>query len=117
MWIRRLVFGFATMIFFVTEMGPAIAVDQSVYLSLRNRIGLLRYCHDKGLLQEDAVEDAERRLTEVINGLPAADDVSQGDASEQAGIAGKWGQTGVAAEQRASMFGLTLKDQCAEWSK
>ncbi len=104
----------------ITMLASVSAVkgaDDSVYFSLRNRMGLLRYCQDHGLLDEQVAVNATQRLAQVIKGLPAAADPVKGDALEDAGSVGKWGQTGMSVEQRASTFGLSLKDQCTEWSE
>jgi hypothetical protein len=117
MFIRAAIGVVAALTLAAVEASPAMGGDDSVYLSLRNRIGLLHYCQEQGLLDEKAAADSQDRLAQVIKALPPASDAARGDALEQAGMAGKWGQTGMPAEQQAQTFGLSLKDQCSEWSE
>jgi hypothetical protein len=92
----------------------------AVYQAARNKIGLLRHCRDKGLLEPDA---SERAAEAVRAGLlrfspSAAGAERDGDLAEAAGEAGFW----EASRKRdlasvAAMLRITPAGLCREWAE
>ena len=96
--------------------GVAAQQDDSVYLSMRNTIGLLRYCQAQGFLDAAIAEAKSANIKTVIASLPAPANPAEGDEREKAGEAGKWGSRQTDAAEHAKMFDMTLEAQCQEWA-
>lgn len=92
----------------------AHAQDASVHHAMRNRIGLLAYCQQAGLLTAAETGAATARIQRAIGTLPAANKTSGGDEAEAKGRRGQWGSRGMPIETRAAAFSLSVKAYCAE---
>jgi hypothetical protein len=91
--------------------------DDFSYTYARNKIGLLHYCRDKGLLGQATVKRAAEAIEIDIGRLAISDGLvkARGDRTEKAGEAGVWeanGQRDLATI--ADLFGTTIAAICKE---
>ncbi len=93
--------------------GLAMAED-SVYLMMSNRIGLLTYCKAQGAIAADVADHAIARYSTVRKSLPASSATELAAKLEEAGRQGRWGTRGIAIADHAKTLGLTLAEFCIE---
>jgi len=87
------------------------------YETIRNKVGLLRYCRDKGLLDAATTDKAIRQAQGELKPLPAPADKGRGDAAERAGQAGLFGVTRRDVATFATLMGTTPAELCQGWSE
>lgn len=97
----------------VLSEGAAMA-DDSVYLAMSNRIGLIAYCRGKGHLSDEVAASATARVTKARSSMTPAVSPEASARREDAGRNGLWGSRRIPAEKQASVFGQTLAQYCAE---
>jgi hypothetical protein len=90
------------------------------YAAARNKIGLLHYCRDKGLLGAITAENAAEAIENGLQGLDSIEDRDreQGARAEKAGEAGFWeagGKRDVATV--ATIFSTTPEGLCKGWAE
>jgi hypothetical protein len=90
--------------------------DDSVHLAMSNRIGLIAYCLEQGLLADDVARAATQRVARARDLMPEGSRAAPEAARkrEAAGREGRWGARGMAIETFAPTLGLTLAQFCAE---
>lgn len=99
--------------------GSAIAADNSVYLSMRNKIGLLAWCQGKGHIGAGEAAAAAAKVKKAVDyiGGDAKNGKEAGDAAETAGKAGQYGSMKTPVEKFATMMDSTPLAQCKEWAQ
>ena len=100
-------------------MAQQFGESDVVYEAARNKIGLIRYCRNIGLLDPAIADLAVTAVETGLRGLPSTDAVAreQGDRAQQAGEDGFW----EAGRRRdiagvAKLFRTTPADLCQEWA-
>jgi hypothetical protein len=94
-------------------------VRNPVYEMARNKIGLLRYCRDQGLVDSVSADEALNRQAirlQTLASLAGPYNQAAGDAAEKRGEAGVYGSgSRVPIDKMARTFGETLEGLCKEW--
>jgi hypothetical protein len=91
------------------------------YELARNKVGLLRYCKQRGFLDakvaDEAIEGAQGGVTVVTAFRETAVSQRDGDLAEKNGEAGLWGAGRSPMEQMAESFVLTPRELCRQWAE
>jgi hypothetical protein len=87
------------------------------YETLRNRLGLLRYCRDKGLINGATSDRAITKVQSELRLTRAPTDKGRGDAAEKAGHSGLFGSTRRDVVTFATAMGTTPAELCKGWSE
>jgi hypothetical protein len=100
-------------------MAQQFSESDVVYEAARNKIGLIRYCRNNGLLDPAIATQAVAAVETGLRKLPPGNALSreQGDRAQRAGEAGFW----EAGRRRdigsvAKLFRTTPADLCQEWA-
>jgi hypothetical protein len=92
-----------------------------VYETARNKVGLLRYCKQQGLLDpgvaDEAIEGAQQGVSVVTAFRETLVSKRAGDLAQKNGEAGLWGAMRSPMEQMAKSFVLTPAELCREWAE
>jgi hypothetical protein len=87
----------------------------------RNKVGLLRYCKQKDLLDaavaDRAIEGAQAGVSTVTAFRETLVSKRDGDVAEKNGEAGLWGAWRSPMEQMAESFVLTPTELCRRWAE
>jgi hypothetical protein len=90
-----------------------------VYEIARNKIGLLRYCRDKGLVDRTSADEAlstEERSLQVLSSLAGPYNQAAGDEAEKRGETGIYGAgSQMPIANMAKTFDTTPEGLCKEW--
>jgi hypothetical protein len=99
-------------------MAQQFSASGMVYEAARNKIGLIRYCRNNGLLDPAIADQAVAAVETGLSELPPGDASAreQGDRAQRAGEDGFW----EAGRRRdiasvAKLFRTTPADLCREW--
>jgi hypothetical protein len=96
-------------------------VRNPVYEMARNKIGLLRYCRDKGLIDRtlaDEALDVEERGLATITAMVLPYNKRAGDDAEKRGETGIYGSgSRQPIANMARVFNTTPEGLCKEWSE
>ena len=91
-----------------------------VYEAARNKIGLIRYCRNVGLLDPAVADQAVIAVETGLLALPSSDGSAreEGDRAQRAGEDGFW-ETGRRRDiaSIATLFHTTPADLCQEWAE
>ena len=100
-------------------MAQQFSESDVVYEAARNKIGLIRYCRNIGLLDPAIADQVVTAVETGLLALPSSDTSAreQGDRAQQAGEEGFW----EAGRRRdiasiANLFRTTPADLCQEWA-
>lgn len=88
-----------------------------VYEAVRNKIGLIRYCRNNGLLDPATADQA---IMAVVRNIDTSYTVprDQGDRAQKAGEEGFWGASRTRdIASVAKLFRTTPTDLCQEWAE
>lgn len=103
-------------------LGAATADAQGVltYEMARNKVGLLRYCKQQGMLDakvaDDAIEGAQGGVSTASSFQQAHVSKPEGDLAEKNGEAGLWGPRHSQMEKMARSQVLTPTELCQKWA-
>ena len=91
------------------------------YEMARNKVGLLRYCKQQGLLDakvaDEAIEGANGGVTAITAFRETPVSRRDGDLAEKNGEAGLWGASHSPMEQMAQSFVRTPREMCKQWAE
>jgi hypothetical protein len=87
------------------------------YETLRNRLGLLKYCRDKGLINGATIDKGIKQVQNELRLMRAPADKGRGDAAEKAGQIGQFGSTRRDVVTFATAIGTTPAEMCKGWSE
>jgi hypothetical protein len=92
-----------------------------IYELARNKVGLLRYCKQQGLLDtqiaDEAIEGAQGGASAVTYFRDTPVSQQDGDRAEKNGEAGLWGASRIPMERVAQSFVRSPIELCKEWAK
>ncbi len=90
------------------------------YEMARNKVGLLRYCKQQGLLDaklaDEAIEGAQGGVSVVTAFRDTPVSQQDGDRAEKNGEAGLWGASRRPMEKMAESFVKTPAALCKDWA-
>jgi hypothetical protein len=91
-----------------------------LYETARNKVGLLRYCKQQGLLDakiaDEAIEGAEEGVSAIAAFRETPVSQRNGDLAEKNGEAGLWGAWRSPMEQMAASLVRTPRELCIIWA-
>src|ERR1700730_4094824 len=85
--------------------------------TLRNKIGLWKYCRDKGLLEAATTDKAIKQAQGELKLLPPPANKARADATGEAGQVGQFGVTRRDMTVFATLMATTPAELCKGWTE